>query len=49
MAEFAGGYTGVGAALGMIAGLLLAGFPGVVIGTAAGAGIGWILGKRAGK
>ena len=46
MADFAGGYTGVGAALGMIAGLMLAGLPGVVAGTAVGAVIGWYLGKR---
>ncbi|MCK9306346.1 MAG: hypothetical protein M0P17_02340 [Methanoculleus sp.] len=47
MADFAGGYIGVGAALGMIAGLMLAGLPGVVAGTAVGAVIGWYLGKRA--
>ena len=40
MPDVAGGSAGVGAALGMNAGLMRAGLPGVVAGTAVGAIIG---------
>jgi uncharacterized protein YqgC (DUF456 family) len=46
MSELEGGYTAVGAALGIIFGLMLGGPFGVILGALVGGGVGWYLERR---
>ena len=46
MPDFEGGYAAVGAALGIIVGLMLGGPFGVVLGALVGGGIGWYIERR---
>ncbi|WP_411964545.1 hypothetical protein [Haloferax sp. YSMS24] len=49
MTEFEGGYTAVGAVLGILFGLMLGGPIGVLLGAAVGGGIGWYLERSSGE